>query len=874
MKQNKQAAILFAILVPLTAISATNYPPWWLTWNVINTNATPNDYAPVMAGQLKWMAAKAYDELQTSLPGGAGTGVAALVSGFSTSNNYVPVNLGQLKYVADPFYERLIAAEFTNAFPWTTNTTEDDADFSPANLGQLKNVFSFDIAYDTDGDSMPDWWEMQHGLNPANSNDVASDADGDHFLNIYEYVHNSDPSSSTSTPSSGGFVYVSLAGSHTYPYTNWAMAATNIQTALNVATSDYDIVLVADGMYVGPQNRNLQFPGNPIMLTSTNGASNCIVDGDATDCVFYFNNGQGLETVLSDVTIQNGYPTNGAAGITCIASEPTIQYCLVEANDGVGIGCYDGSDASIEGCVVSGNGDDGIDCSASSPAIRNCIIVGNTYYGIWAYYAAAPLVDDCTINSNSCGVVCNEASPAIRSCAIAGNSLYGIYAYYAAPTGQHCTIESNVVGVYCVASAPVLDRCRIQQNSLDGMYLYSANPVVRDSIVSDNGRAGMLCYTSSPCFYNCTIANNAWVGLCGASNSSAEVQNCIIWGNDLAQIYGFEYAYITYCTVQEEWTGTGNTTNDPLVIPLSYRLRADSPCIDAGTDASASTNDIDDEGRWDDPSHSNLVSIVDRGADEFVDQDNDDMADAWELQFFGATTISGGADSDNDGLDNASEYADGSCPTNADTDGDGINDGDEVGVGFNPLTGNSYVLYTDFETSGGYSVGALNGQEEWVAPALPDVQVVVGAARRGDQAVRLQGLNVAAENTCVSTGQTVTLKSYVYLGPQSSPPTNLPASASCLVSFDSTNGIVAFDGEGEGTGTWVVATNTLLTGQWVQLGIEQNYSNSTWKLFVNGVEKLDGLGFKNDTVTNLSGFGLRSGIGGSVSCDDIVATED
>ena len=85
---------------------------------------------------------------------------------------------------------------------------------------------------------------------------------------------------------------------------------------------------------------------------------------------------------------------------------------------------------------------------------------------------------------------------------------------------------------------------------------------------------------------------------------------------------------------------------------------------------------------------------------------------------------------------------------------------------------------------------------------------------------------------------------------------------------------MAFDGEGEGTGTWVVATNTLLTGQWVQLGIEQNYSNSTWKLFVNGVEKLDGLGFKNDTVTNLSGFGLRSGIGGSVSCDDIVATED
>ena len=68
-----------------------------------------NDYAPAVAGQLKWVVAKAYNELQANLPGGAGTGVAGVVSSFTTCNNYVPVNVGQLKYVAEPFYQQLIA---------------------------------------------------------------------------------------------------------------------------------------------------------------------------------------------------------------------------------------------------------------------------------------------------------------------------------------------------------------------------------------------------------------------------------------------------------------------------------------------------------------------------------------------------------------------------------------------------------------------------------------------------------------------------------------------------------------------------------------------------------------------------------------------
>ncbi len=1210
------AKLLLAALISFTWTPEilAQAPSWWVSWGVVNTNYPAKDFAPANIGQLKWFATNAFKELQSNFPGGAGTSVLAVVSSFSAYSNFVAVNVGQLKYVAKPFYDRLIAEGYTNSYPWTTNTTTDDEDFAPANIGQVKYVFNFDITHDSDGDGMPDWWELAHGLNPTNNADAASDADGDHFLNIYEYVHNSDPSSSNSTPSAGRFFYVSQAGSHTYPYTNWAMAATNIQTALDMATNDYDIVLVADGTYVGPKNRNLQFPSNPVMLTATNGAANCLIDGSGVDCVFLFNKGQGIETVLSDVTIRNGYPTNGAAGITCITSAPTVQHCAIQANAGVGLGCYyAGSDARIAACLIASNADDGIDCLGSSPSVVSCTIVGNATNGVWVY-AGGPLIGDCVISSNdvgiacvwatpaitncvmdnngSCGiyaygedptvsvcmvrssyygvycygadllvadcmiasnydgVYCYVASPLLTNCTIVGNGHSGIYAYYGSPTIQDCeiawnwfgvflseyephvegciirnnqsdgiyceyssyllvedctiatnagagiwcfeadpfvsnctiaanakgiycesssprvvtcqildnatngiecyasscptvqvcTIVSNMEGVYCNASDPTFDRCRILNSEYDGMYFYDSDPTIEDSIVGDNAWNGIICYTSSPSIYNCTLADNRWNGIALDNGSAPDLQNCILWGNYYDQVYGWGLPSITYCAVQDGWTGTGNITNNPLLVPVSYGLQADSPCIDAGSDASASTNDIDGEARWDDPDHSNIVSIVDMGADEFSDDDLDDMANFWEILYLGSTNASPTDDADSDGLNNLGEYESGTCPTNSNTDndssldgeevavgtdplnpasfpvdasgtvayegqqtgsilvvavtvsnswatnhsssvatagaysianmpnltnywfkafrdsdgdvskdateawgsyvsnsvfvatnvtgvgitledpdddgdglpdwwemthftnlnetatgdadGDGldnlgeyqngsdpniantdsdqIGDGDEVGVGFDPASSNSYVLYADFEPTNGYVTGALSGQNGWTASSSNGAQVQIGVVRRGEQATWLEGLQENMTRACVSTNSVCISKMYVFLGSQHQPPTNLPSTASCLVSFNSTNGIVAFDGV---AGQWVVATNTLLTGQWVQLGIEQNYSNQTWKLYVNGIEKLNGLGFKSSSVTNLNSLRLQSGNGGSVYCDDIGITE-
>ena len=115
-------------------------PAWWYKRNVTDLYASStNDYAAINAGQLKWIAKQAYNEMQTALTGGAGPAVSNKVFGFSSTNNYRAVNLGQVKNVATPFYDRL-----GRPCPWVGAARTND--YGAANIGQVKNVFSFPIS--------------------------------------------------------------------------------------------------------------------------------------------------------------------------------------------------------------------------------------------------------------------------------------------------------------------------------------------------------------------------------------------------------------------------------------------------------------------------------------------------------------------------------------------------------------------------------------------------------------------------------------------------------------------------------------------------------------------------------------------------------
>ncbi|GAA5125998.1 Ig-like domain-containing protein [Luteolibacter yonseiensis] len=162
-------AVFFAVI----SCSHAADPAWWTRTadetafiDPAASHSINENYAPANLGQLKNVAHKAKKYLDLYVPGGAGTEVNTLVQGFTSSisettlmANLAPVNLGQVKAVAKPFYDRLMAAGYktkqnlinrgypsgwSSDYPWLA-TTPLSENYAPANLGQLKAVFSFDV---------------------------------------------------------------------------------------------------------------------------------------------------------------------------------------------------------------------------------------------------------------------------------------------------------------------------------------------------------------------------------------------------------------------------------------------------------------------------------------------------------------------------------------------------------------------------------------------------------------------------------------------------------------------------------------------------------------------------------------------------------
>jgi len=151
-----------------------------------------------------------------------------------------------------------------------------------------------------------------------------------------------------------------------------------IQSGVN-ASHDGDTVLVADGTYSGPGNRDIDFNGKNITVTSQNGPTKTIIDcggyastdGSGNHRGFYIHGGEKTATI-SGFTVKNGYE-NGVSGI---------------ANSGSGGGIFNeniGGTITLTNCIVSGNSaSDGGGISNSNSnsngaiTLTNCTVSGNT----------------------------------------------------------------------------------------------------------------------------------------------------------------------------------------------------------------------------------------------------------------------------------------------------------------------------------------------------------------------------------------------------------------------------------------------------------------------------------------------------------------
>lgn len=222
-----------------------------------------------------------------------------------------------------------------------------------------------------------------------------------------------------------------------------------IQAALDAATHG-DTVLLADGIFRGIGNRDLDFRGKAITLRSESGnAENCVIDCEANATTpargIRFHFGESPATVVDGLTITNGHAAwsvgdlgRYGGGILCEDNAiPTITRCRLVGNkaDAYGGGiCCVGSAASITWCTFLDNyaaeGGGGLARVFDSQygLVTNCTVYRNAAptdgAGILIAFGAQALIERTLVAGNlqSSGLDRQENSIAqLTCCDIYGN---------------------------------------------------------------------------------------------------------------------------------------------------------------------------------------------------------------------------------------------------------------------------------------------------------------------------------------------------------------------------------------------------------------------------------------------------------------------
>ncbi len=560
--------------------------------------------------------------------------------------------------------------------------------------------------------------------------------------------------------------FVSPTGAHIHPFTNWTDAATNLQAAVDA--SDYgDRVVVTDGLY---RVTGAVVLTEGITLVSANGRDAVTIDGQHLTRVIVMDH---PDAVLRGITVANGLSDQYGGGIYC--NRGSVDDCVVRDSAAYGAGgvaC--GQQGLIANSTIERNQALGLDWDPGAAG------------GVWC---TGGRVENCTIKDNTAHGV-----------ASLGGGI--VCAYGAVLTGSTITGNraNSAAGVACVFTSR-LERCTIADNSATGLagglWVWgsdAANSLITGNSaatgggtvlgpVDDIGSADPQMQTATSRLSNCTVVANT--GLISAGgvmcSSNALIRNSIVWANAAPQCAnattGTPAPLVVYSCTCPLPPGTGNITHNPQLTP-AFRLKSTSPCIDAGTSSNAPATDLDGEARWDHPNHSNLVSIVDIGADEFVDTDLDALADYWETENVGnLTNKDGTADGDRDGLNDRGEYDNSTTPTNPDSDADQMPDGWEVRHTLNPLRN---------DANGDRDQDALSNAGEYTADTDPQdaasVLALIGCTQQfGGTRIDWKGGRAAVQFLETSTDLLATNWTPIYALPPPTPLTN------AVIDFGATN---------------------------------------------------------------------------------------
>ncbi len=384
-----------------------------------------------------------------------------------------------------------------------------------------------------------------------------------------------------------------------------------IQAAIDAAV-DGNNIIVADGTYTDAGNRDIDFKGKAITITSENGPVNCIINCDGSlsnpHRGFNFHSGEDSNSILSGFTIINGFgpeaelrgvigpdyfPAGGA--ILCKGSSPTIENCVFRNNE---------ADKRTNKFGRGG----AIACGTSNAITRNCIFEDNEAYEGGGLYTDSGyiLVTGCTFTGN-----------------ITEGDGGGLQSYESSPKIESSIFDDNFAdnyggGINCDGGGAKITNCVIINNTA---FCSGIGKGIGGGMHLSTHPGGHMSVT------NCTVAYNSDESGCGGIVTGVvgtiDITNCIIWGNAGAQLNVHDVGVVTYCDIQNGFTGEGNINSDPnFVSATDFHLTAGSPCIDAGADYALSgfpPRDLEDRPRPLD-GDANQTYVTDMGAYEYWDQ--------------------------------------------------------------------------------------------------------------------------------------------------------------------------------------------------------------------------------------------------------------
>ncbi|GJM44977.1 MAG: hypothetical protein DHS20C21_18190 [Gemmatimonadota bacterium] len=314
-----------------------------------------------------------------------------------------------------------------------------------------------------------------------------------------------------------------------------------IQDAVNAATAGDEIVL-EDGTFLGPGNRDLRFFGKDLVVRSRNGAAFVTIDSQGSESephrAFRLDAGETSATRLDGITITGGFasgpfPESGGGGIlVAFNSHPVIENCVFDGNEtgfqgfGAGLLAWEGCDITLRDCTflnnVSGWYGGGFvlrkECDA---LVERCQVIGN--YALHAGGGASitnsdAIVNDCLFADNETtevdggGVLVKaEAMPVFTRCVFAGNRAFlgGALGLGNGPvvTAVDCLFENNEAGAGGAVCADQelstlhLTRCTFVNNRSSGWggHLVAGTysmVVIRNSIFADHCDAATSVYVA------------------------------------------------------------------------------------------------------------------------------------------------------------------------------------------------------------------------------------------------------------------------------------------------------------------------------------------------------------------------------------------